>query len=54
MSAPDRRAMVERPSEDLSVRRDARLWAWRARGSTDDLALMRRIDELHLETARGE
>ena len=35
MSAPDRRAMVERSGKDLSVRRQcASLWAWRARGST--------------------
>src|SRR6202042_240726 len=32
MSAPDRRAMVERPGKDLSAA-NARLWAWRARGS---------------------
>ena len=34
MSAPDRRAMVERPGKDLSGAGNARLWAWRARGST--------------------
>ena len=57
MSAPDRRAMVERPGEDLSVRRQcallnlARSGVYRPRpaAGADDLALMRRIDELHLE-----
>ena len=57
MSAPDRRAMVERPGEDLSVRRQctllnlARSGVYRPKPVTDadDLALMRRIDELHLE-----
>jgi putative transposase len=57
MSAPDRRAMVERPGEDLSVRRQcallnlARSGVYRPKPATgaDDLALMRRIDELHLE-----
>src|ERR1700694_6334633 len=57
MSAPDRRAMVERPSKDLSVRRQctllnlARSGVYRPKAVTgaDDLALMRRIDELHLE-----
>jgi putative transposase len=56
MSAPDRRAMVERPGEDLSVRRQcallnlARSGVYRPKAATgaDDLALMRRIDELHL------
>ena len=59
MSAPDRRAMVERPGEDLSVRRQcallnlARSGVYRRKAATgaDDLALMRRIDELHLRTA---
>jgi putative transposase len=54
MSAPDRRAMVERPSKDLSVRRQcallnlARSGVYRPKPVTgaDDLALMRRIDEL--------
>jgi putative transposase len=57
MSAPERRAMVERPAEDLSVRRQcvllnvARSGVYRpkAEPSAEDLALMRRIDELHLE-----
>ncbi len=57
MRAPDRRAMVERPGKDLSVRRQctllnlARSGVYRPKPITgaDDLALMRRIDELHLE-----
>ena len=57
MSAPDRRAMVERPGKDLSVRRQcalvgvARSGIYRAKpvAGADDLAVMRRIDELHLE-----
>ena len=57
MSAPDRRAMVERPGVDLSVRRQctllnlARSGVYRPKPvpAADDLALMRRIDELHLE-----
>ena len=57
MSAPERRAMVERPAQDLSVRRQcallnvARSAVYRPKRepSADDLALMRRIDELHLE-----
>ena len=57
MSAPDRRAMVERPGKDLSVRRQcallsvARSGAYRLKPvpGADDLAVMRRIDELHLE-----
>src|SRR5260221_8403829 len=57
MSVPDRRAMVERPGETLSVRRQcallnlARSGVYRAGPVTgaDDLALMRRIDELHLK-----
>ena len=57
MRAPDRRAMVERPGKDLSVRRQctllnlARSGVYRPKPVTgaDDLALMRRIDELHLE-----
>ena len=56
MSAPDRRAMVERPGEGLSVRRQcellnvARSGVYRPKpvAEADDLALMRRIDELHL------
>ena len=56
MSAPDRRAMVERPGVDLSVRRQctllnlARSGVYRPKPvNADDLAVMRRIDELHLE-----
>ena len=57
MSAPDRRAMVERSGKDLSVRRQcalvgvARSGIYRAKpvAEADDLAVMRRIDELHLE-----
>ena len=57
MSAPARRAMVERPGEDVSVRRQcallnlARSGVYRPKPviGADDLALMRRIDELHLE-----
>ena len=57
MSAPDRRAMVEQPGVDLSVRRQcsllnlARSGVYRPKPviDADDLAVMRRIDELHLE-----
>src|ERR1700732_4874990 len=57
MSTPDRRAMVERPGKDLSVRRQCTLLTLPRSGvsrpepvpAADDLALMRRIDELHLE-----
>jgi len=57
MSVPDRRAMVERPGVDLSVRRQcallnlARSGVYRPKPviGADDLAVMRRIDELHLE-----
>jgi putative transposase len=57
MSAPDRGAMVEQPGKDLSVRRQcallnlARSGVYRPKpvAGADDLALMRRIDELHLE-----
>ena len=57
MSAPDRRAMVERPGKDLSVRRLCVLLSLTRSGvyrskpvaGADDLAVMRRIDELHLE-----
>ena len=57
MSTPDRRAMVERPGVDLSVRRQcallnlARSGVYRAKPviGAGDLALMRRIDEVHLE-----
>ena len=57
MSAADRRALVERPGVDLLVRRQcallnlARSGAYRPKPVIEagDLALMRRIDELHLE-----
>jgi putative transposase len=57
MSAADRRAMVERPGVDLSVRRQcmllnlARSGVYRPKPviDADDLAVMRRIDELHLD-----
>jgi putative transposase len=57
MSAPDRRAMVERLGKDLSVRRQCVLLSLTRSGvyrskpvaGADDLAVMRRIDELHLE-----
>ena len=59
MSAADRRALVERPGVDLSVRRQcallnlARSGVYRPKPVIEagDLALMRRIDELHLELA---
>ena len=57
MSAFERRAKVERPGVDVSVRRQcellnlARSGVYRPKptASANDLALMRRIDELHLE-----
>ena len=57
MRAPDRRAMVERPGKDLSVRRQCvllrstRSGVYRSKplAGADDLAAMRCIDELHLE-----
>src|SRR5471032_784262 len=57
MSVPERRAMVERPAENLSIRRQCELLNLARSGvyrpgpvaSADDLALMRRIDELHLK-----
>jgi putative transposase len=57
MSAPARRAKVERPSKNLSVRRQCKLLNVARSGvyrpkpvaEADDLALMRRIDELHLK-----
>ena len=57
MSAPERKAMVDCHKDDLSVRRQcelldlARSGVYRAKPATpaDDLALMRRIDELHLK-----
>jgi putative transposase len=57
MSVSARRALVKRSAEDLSVRRQcallnlARSGVYRPKPGpgADDLALMRRIDELHLE-----
>src|SRR5258708_36397313 len=57
MSVPERRAMVERPGENLSVRRQCELLNLARSGvyrpgpvtNSDDLAMMRRIDELHLK-----
>src|SRR6266699_5756614 len=57
MSFPERRAMVERPGENLSVRRQCALLNLARSGvyrpgpvtGAEDLALMRRIDELHLK-----
>ena len=57
MSAPDHKAMVDRDKDDLSVRRQCELLdlsrsgVYRSKPATpaDDLTLMRRIDELHLE-----
>ena len=65
MSAPARRAKVERSGAELSVRRQcallkvARSGVYRPQPETsaDDLALMRRIDELfcrNRSTARAE
>ena len=56
MSVPDRRAMVERSGEAISVRRQCALLDLSRSGvyraiappPVDDLALMRRIDALHL------
>ena len=57
MSTPDRMAMIDPAKDDLSVRRQcellgvARSGVYRAKSETaaDDLALMRRLDELHLK-----
>jgi putative transposase len=57
MSVPERRAKVERPGIDVSVRRQCALLALPRSGvyrpepviGADDLAVMHRIDELHLE-----
>ncbi len=57
MSVPDRRAMIEPTGKVVSVRRQCELLALSRSGvyrekpavAPDDLALMRRIDELHLE-----
>src|SRR3954470_4122935 len=56
MSVPERRAMVERPGESLSVRRQCALLNLARSGvyrrgpvtGAGDLGLMRQIDELHL------
>src|ERR1022692_4599928 len=57
MSVPERRVMVERPGENLSVRRQCALLNLARSGvyrpgpvtGADDLAMMRLIDELHLK-----
>jgi putative transposase len=57
MSVPERRALVEPTGADVSVRRQCALldlsrsgvYRVKALPAADDLALMRRIDELHLE-----
>ena len=57
MSVPERRALVERAGADLSVRRQCELldvarsgvYRVKARVAANDLALMRRIDALHLD-----
>jgi putative transposase len=57
MSMPDRRAMIDPTKSDLSVRRQCELLALgrssvyrpKSATATNDLALMRRIDELHLK-----
>ena len=57
MSVPERRALVEPTGADVSVRRQCALLDLSRSGvyrpepviGADDLALMRRIDELHLE-----
>ena len=57
MSVPERRALVERTGKAVSVRRQCELLALSRSGvyrqksgpATGDLALMRRIDELHLD-----
>src|SRR5882762_5261945 len=57
MSVPERRAMVERPGENLSVRQQCALLNLARSGvyrpgpvtGADDLALKRRIDDLHLK-----
>ena len=56
MSAPDRRALLDRDHGDLSIRRQCRLLSVARSGvyrvprpaNDDDLALMRSIDELFL------
>jgi putative transposase len=57
MSVPERRALVEPTGADVSVRRQCALldlsrsgvYRTKAAPAADDLALMRRIDALHLE-----
>ena len=57
MSVPERRALVERAGADVSVRRQCELldvarsgvYRVKARVAANDLALMRRIDALHLD-----
>ena len=57
MSMPDRKAMIDPTKDDLSVRRQCELLGvtrsgvYRAQSATatNDLALMRRLDELHLK-----
>ncbi len=57
MKAADRRAKIDPAKDDLSVRRQCELLAvarsgvYRPKSETtaDDLALMRRLDELHLK-----
>jgi putative transposase len=57
MSAPERRTRVERTAEDFSVRRQCELlnvarsgvYRPKTEPSVEDLALMRRIDELNLD-----
>ncbi|HXO02003.1 MAG TPA: IS3 family transposase, partial [Stellaceae bacterium] len=57
MSVPDRKAMIEPTGRAVSVRRQCALLALSRSGvyreelapASDDLALMRQIDELHLE-----
>ena len=57
MSMPDRRAMIDPAKDDLSVRRQCELLALARSGvyrhtpeaAASDLALMRRLDELHLK-----
>ena len=57
MSAPDRRAMLDRDHGRLSLRRQCALLGLARSGvyrplpasDADDLALMRRIDELYTE-----
>ena len=60
MSKPDREAMLDRDSIDLSMRRQcvllrlARCGLYRRKAAPDpgDLAVMKRIDELYLATLK--